>query len=100
MQSLHYDRIFLRDAILKRFRAVGCANPGGIEKILRSPGNAVQRSAVVAGSDLLVSFLGLCERQLTRQCNDAVQLRIEFLEPFPINTREPARRELSLFDPA
>jgi hypothetical protein len=96
---LHHDRIFCRHAILKRFRAVGCANPGGIEKILRSPGNAVQRSTVVAASDLLVGFFGLCERQFTRQCNDAVQLRIEFLEPFQINTREPVRRELSLFDP-
>src|SRR6202035_332680 len=98
MQSLHYDRVFCRHAILKRFRAVGCANPGGIEKILRSPGNAVQRSTVVADSDLLVSFPGLCERQFSRQCNDAVQLRIECFEPFQINTRESVRCELSLFD--
>src|ERR1700735_5805571 len=97
MQSLHYDRIFCRHAISKRFRAVGCANPGGIEKILPSPGNAVQWSTIVAASNLLVSFLGLCERQFARQGNDAVQLRIEFFEPFQINTREPVRRELSLF---
>ena len=47
-----------------------------------------------------VGFLGLREREIARQRDDAVQLGIEFFQTVEIDSREPVGSEFSLFDPS
>jgi len=69
---------------------------GPAEQVLGAVGDAVQRSAVVAGGELGVEFLGARERLLAQQRDDAEQLRVEALQPVERELGEPDRRDLAL----
>ena len=61
------------------FGAVGRGNSGGVEEILRAPGNAVERPAIVASGNLRVGLAGLLERVIAVKGDHASQLWIEAL---------------------
>src|SRR5258707_15085338 len=100
MQTLYHDCVFSRDAVAERLSAVGGRNSGGVEKIFHTPGDSMQRSAVMSGGDFFVSFLRLRECQVARECDDAVQPGIELLKALQINAGETIRGQLALIDPA
>ena len=87
-------------AVAIRLGAVGGGDAGRVEKVLGAPGNAVQRPAILACRDLLVGLPRLRQRQLARERDDAVQLRVEALQSVQIDVREPLRGDLALLDPA
>ena len=82
---------------------VGCGpprrpDPFGVEQILHAERDAMQRSAVAAGLDLLVSGGGLRARQVLRQRDDAVELIAVVLEPREIHAGEIGRRDPAALD--
>ena len=100
VQTLYDRGIFAGHAIAERLRAVGGWNSRGVQQILAAPRDAVQRSAIFARGDFLVGLLGLLQREVARQRDDAAQLGIELLQAFQINFGQPLGREFSRLDPA
>src|SRR5579883_2477184 len=99
VEAFHDGCVLFGDAVAKRFGAVGGGNAGGVEEILAAPGNAVERSAVLAGGDFSVGLLGLLESKVFRQRDNAAEFGIVFLETVKINLREARGGDLLGFDP-
>ena len=78
----------LRGAPGRRIARVG-------DQVLGAPGNAVQRPAILARGDLGVGLRGLLERQILGERDDALQQRVEPLEPAEIELRQLGRAELA-----
>ena len=77
VEALHHRGVLRGHAIAERLGAVGGGDAGGVEQVLRAPGNAVQRAAILAGGDLLVGLPRLRQRQIARERDDAAQFGIE-----------------------
>ncbi len=60
----------------------------------------MQWTAILSRGDFLVRLFSLLERQVARDRDGAPQLRIEPLQPFQINARQPFRSKLTFFNPA
>ena len=80
VKTLDDDRVRGGDAIPKGLGAIRGGNARGVQKVLRAPWNAMQRSAILAGRDFLIGTLGLGERQFAGKRDDATQLGIELLQ--------------------
>ena len=81
-------------------RAVGGGNAGGIQQVLRAPGNAVQRSAIMAGGNFGVGLAGLVESVFAREGDDAVQFGIKALDAANVDFSQARGGELAALDPA
>jgi len=79
VQALDHGGVFGGDAVAKRLGTVGRRNSGGVEQVFAAPRNTVQRAAVFSGGNFFVSFLGLGEREIGSQRDDAAQLGVEIL---------------------
>src|SRR3989442_11331251 len=99
MQTLHHNSILFRHAVAKGFRSIGGGNSGRVEQILATPRNAMQWSPVLPCRNFFVGLLRLLQRQLTGQCDNAVQLGIKLLEALEINVGEPLGGEFAALDP-
>ena len=100
VETLDDGGIGLRYAIAEGLRAIGGGDVGGVEQILCAPGNAVQRATIAAGGDLAIGLLGLLERMVFGERDDAAQRGIEALEAIEIDAGEPLGGELARMDPA
>src|SRR4029078_11101823 len=86
-------------AVSVRLRAIRGGNASGVEQVLDAIRSAVEWSTILAGGDLRVGAFCLGERRLPGQGDDGAKLRIELLDAFQIDRREPFRREQLVFDP-
>src|SRR5580704_19347342 len=98
--ALDDGRVAFRNAVAKGFRAVGGRDACGVEQIFRTPRNAVQRPAILSGSNLLVGLLGLFQRMFLGQRDHAAELRIVLFQSCEIDGRQPLRGELPGLNPA
>src|SRR5258708_20597077 len=98
MQTLHYYRVLRWHAAAERLGAVGGRNTGGVEQIFRAPRNAVERSSVVTRGNFFVCLLRLCEGELARERNYAMQFGIEFFQPLHVNAGNPLGLYLALLN--
>ena len=88
--GLHVDRL-----ILEYVGAPGGLVAGPGDQVLRAPGDAVQRTAISAGSDLAVGALRLLECEVLGERDDAIEQLVVALEPRQIELCEFDRRDLS-----
>ncbi len=94
MQALRDGGVFGGNAIAERFGPIGGANASGVEQVFCTPWDAVERTTVVSGGNLLVGLAGLREREFAGESDDAVELGIEALQAVEINIGEAS--EVSL----
>src|SRR5438045_2399671 len=80
MQPPGYGGLAVERLLLERGGPPGGRVAGVGDEVLRSPGDAVQRSAVAPGGNLAIGLLRLLQRQFLGERDDAVQGRIVLLE--------------------
>ena len=85
---------------MKGFGAVGGRDAGGVEQVFRTPRNAVERSAIMAGRNLCVCAFRLLKRVVASKGDDAVNPGIESLDARKIDASEPFAGQPARFDPA
>ncbi len=94
-QPLH-DRRIVRKRLLREWRR---APRGWIafrrDDVLHAVRDAVQHAAIAAGGDLAIGRARFGQRALLGQRGDAVQLRVESLQPPEIHRRQLDRRGLT-----
>ena len=83
VQALHNYGILRGHAVAIWLGAVGGGNAGGVQQILGAPRYAMQWAAIVSGGNLAVGLLGLRQRQIAGERDDAAQLGIEALAGGP-----------------
>src|SRR5262245_32098540 len=99
MEALDDGGVFVWNAIAKRFCAVSGGDSGSIEKILGSPGDAVERAPVFAGHDFGVGFFRLRQSGIAREGDDRAKLRIELLNAIEVDSCEGLGSKFALLDP-
>ena len=84
--------------VLERRRAPGGRIARIGDQVLGPPGNAVQRTAIMARGDLPIGLRRLLEREVLGERHDALQQRVEPLEPLEIKLRQLGRADLPASD--
>ncbi len=100
VEPLDDDGVGVRDPVPEGLGAPGRLDPLRVEEVLRSPRNSVERAAVLSRFDLRVRAAGLRQRQVFRQRDDALQLRIEPLDPLEVDPCQPLGAQGPSLDPA
>ena len=100
IQPLDDGTIFCGNAIAVRLGTVSGGNAGGVEEILCSLRNSVERAAIFACCDFRVGLTRLFQRMLAGQGDDAAELWIELFQAVKINLRQALRGDLAAFNPA
>jgi len=100
VKTLHGRGILSGNSIAERFRAVRGGNSGSVEKILATPGNAVERPPVFAGGDFCVGFFCLRKSEVAREGDDAAEFRIELLDAMDVDVGEALGSKFALLNPA
>jgi len=59
MQALHNDRVFCGYSITERLSAISRRDSLGVDQVLGTPGDPMQRPSVLAYADFFVSSFGL-----------------------------------------
>ena len=99
MQAVDHGGVLGRHAIAVWLGAVGGRDAGGIDQIFGAPRDAVQRTAILAGSDLQVRLFGLRQGQVAGERDHAAQLGVEALDAVQIDAREALGGEFARLDP-
>src|SRR5262245_53678459 len=84
VQALHYRRIGRNNLLPERRRTPRRWISAFCNKVLRSPRDSMQWSAVAACLDFCVSLFCLLQRQVIREGNYAFQYWVESLESIKI----------------
>jgi len=88
------------DAVAIGFGAPGGGDPGGVEEVFGTPGDAVEGAAVVAGGYFLVGLPGLGQGVVGGEGDDAAELGVEVLETGEVDIGEALGGEGAVLDPA
>ncbi len=75
LELLDHRGVLVEDTVFVWSGTPGRAYPPGGQKVLRSPGDAVQRAPVAARGDFRVRPASLLQGQLLGQGDDALQTR-------------------------
>src|SRR5262249_31775638 len=70
-----------------------------IEKILATPGNAMQQATILACGDFLIGPFRLSRSEISRNSDDTAQLGIEPLNAIQIDLSQPFRSDLAFPNP-
>src|SRR5262249_51145010 len=87
-KSLDDFRILLRNAIDPPLRAAGRGEPPYVDDVLDADGDSVQRSAILARSQLFVQRPGLFHRPLAVEHDPGVDLRLPLVHLFEAGVKD------------
>ena len=91
--------VTLRHAALERLGAPAGDQPGGVEQVLHTVGNAVQRAKPHASRGERIRGIRLTEREIGRHDGEAVQTRVERRDARQIDLGQPPAAEGAGADP-
>jgi hypothetical protein len=100
VKAFDHGGVFRGDTIAKWLGAVGGGDSGGVDEVLRAPGDAVKGSSIMARGDFLIRLPGLGEGEVFGEGDNAAQFGIEALEAVEVDVGEALGGELARFDPA
>src|SRR5436305_1684794 len=82
----------------QNLRTGGGEHPGRLDQILQANRNTVERAAIMAGADLLLSLAGELERPIGGHGDIGVQLRILSFDSLEDDPGELNRRDLAALE--
>src|SRR5580693_8351501 len=100
METSHHRRVRSGYAVSKRLGSISGGDAGSVQQIFAAPWDAVQRAAIFARRDFSIGLLRLRQRQVARQSDDAMQLRVKSLESLQIDVSKSLGSKLSSLNPS